>query len=141
MVKERKLILISVLISIIFLSFTGCVSGGLPKNISENDIYPKGAVIKAKTFDTSGNEKVISLSKKEAEYIVHTLKASGKEVKSEYESDLTELNITFTDSVIQLIRRDADTIYYVFHNSKINGICYRVQSKDLSLFISSKVGS
>jgi len=125
---------------ILFIFMIGCIKGGTPKNISENEIYPKGDLSNAKVFDTYHNEKAVSLSKEDIEYILQTLKNSKKDLVTEYESDLVELNITFTDSVIQLVRKDDETIYYVFHNNKINGICYKINSKDFLRFI-SKVSS
>ena len=120
---------------ILFIFMTGCTKGGTPKNISENEIYPKGDISNAKVFDTSNNEKSVSLNKEDTEYILQTLKNSKKDLVTDYEGGLVELNIAFTDSVIQLVRKDDETIYYVFHNNNINGICYKINSKDLSKFI------
>jgi hypothetical protein len=140
--NSKKIISLAIVSFIFLVYMTACVSGGLPKNIEENQIYPQGTIIKAKVIDTSNNEKTVLLEKQDTEFLVHTLKISKKEIsKSGYDSGLVELNITFTDSVIQLIRQDDEYIYYVFHNNKINGICYRIQSKDLSRFILSKVDS
>jgi hypothetical protein len=125
---------------ILFTFMTGCIKDGTPKNISENEIYPKGDISSAKVFDTSHNEKAVSLNEEDIEHMLQTLKNSKKDLVTEYDSGLLELNITFTDSVIQLVRKDDETIYYVFHNNKINGICYKINSKDLSDFI-SKVSS
>jgi hypothetical protein len=136
--KENERIVSSIaLITFILLVFMmGCAKGRIAQNISEDAIYPKGTVSKAKVFDTSRNEKIISLNRDDAEFLVQTLKCSEKELdKSGYEDGMVELNITFTDSVIQLVREDDKTIYYVFHNKKINGICYKIHSKDLSQFI------
>lgn len=137
MVKRNKKIttLTLLIFCILFIFMTGCIKGGTPKNISENDIYPKGDISNAKVFDTSNNEKSVSLNKEDTQYILQTLKNSKKDLVTEYEDGLDELNIAFTDSVIQLVRKDDETIYYVFHNNKINGICYKINSKDLSKFI------
>lgn len=120
---------------ILFIFVAGCAKGVTPKNISENSIYPKGDLSKAKVFDTCNNEKVVSLSKENMEYILQTLKNSKKDLVTEYDVGLMELNISFTDSVIQLVRKDNETIYYVFHDGNINGICYKINSKDLSNLI------
>lgn len=137
MVKRNKKIttLTLLIFCILFIFMTGCIKGGTPKNISENDIYPKGDISNAKVFDTSNNEKSVSLNKEDTQYILQTLKNSKKDLVTEYEDGLDELNIAFTDSVIQLVRKDDETIYCVFHNNKINGICYKINSKDLSKFI------
>lgn len=139
--RNKKLTTTILFIScILFIFMTGCISGGKSKNISENEIYPKGDLSKAKVFDIYHNEKVALLSNEATKFILQTLKNSKKELATEYDSGLAELNITFTDSVIQLVRKDDETIYYVFHNNKINAICYKISSKDLSKFI-SKVNS
>lgn len=133
---NQKLTPVTLLIfCILFIFMTGCTKGGTPKNISENDIYPKGDLSKAKVFDTCNNEKVVSLSKEDTEYILKTLKNSKKDLVTEYDAGLMALNISFTDSVIQLVRKDDETIYYVFHDGNINGICYKINSKDLSKLI------
>ena len=133
---NKKITTLTLLIfCILFIFMTGCIKGGTPKNISENEIYPKGDISNAKVFDTSHNEKSVSLNKEDTEYILQTLKNSKKDLVTEYEDCLEELNLSFTDSVIQLVRKDDETIYYVFHNNKINGICYKISSKDLSKFL------
>ena len=140
--NNKKISPVALFISFILLVFlTGCAKGDTPKNVSENDIYPKEALTSAKIFDTSHNEKSVSLSKENIEFILKTLKDTKKELINGYDDNgLVELNITFEDSVIQLVRRDDETIYYDFHNNKINGICYKINSKELSEFI-SKVSS
>jgi hypothetical protein len=125
-----------VLIIFICLIFTtGCSKGGITKNISNDEIYPKGNISTAKVFDKSNNEKFISLNRDDAEFIVQTLKDCKKELVTEYESGMVEMNIQFTDSTIQLLRKDDEIIYYVFHNSRINGVCYKIRSEKLSKFI------
>jgi uncharacterized lipoprotein YehR (DUF1307 family) len=139
--KKITTLTLLLILCILFIFMTGCTKDGpyksssTPKNISENEIYPKGDISNAKVFDTSHNEKAVSLNKEDAEYILQTLKNAKKDLVTEYDSGLVELNITFTDSVIQLVREDDETIYYVFHNNKIDGICYKINSKDLSKLI------
>lgn len=136
-VKVSKGIAASVvLIIFICLTFTaGCSKGGITKNISNNEIYPKGSITTAKIFDKSNNEKFISLNHDDTEFIVQTLKDCKKELVAEYESGMVQMNIQFTDSTIQLLRKDDEIIYYVFHNNRINGVCYKVRSEELSKFI------
>lgn len=120
--RNKKLTTTMLFIScILFLLMTGCISEGTPKNVSENDIYPKGDIRSAKVFDTSNNEKAVSLNKEDMESILQNLKDPKKALVTDYESGLVELNITFTDSVIQLVKKDDETIYYVIHNKKIDG--------------------
>ena len=128
-----ELIFLTTFICLIFAA--GCSKGGTPRNISDDEVYPRGNISTSKVFDKSHNEKLISLSKNDAEFIVRTLKDSKKELVTEYEDGMIEMNITFTDSSIQLLRKDEETIYYVFHNNKINGICYKIRSIELSKFI------
>ncbi|MDV3428977.1 MAG: hypothetical protein LIR50_18455 [Bacillota bacterium] len=128
-----KLIFLTAFICLIFTA--GCSKGGTPKNISDDEVYPRENIITAKVFDKSHNEKLISLNKNDAEFIIQILKDSKKELVTEYQDGMIELNIQFTDSAIQLLRKDDETIYYVFHNSKINGICYKINSKELSKLI------
>jgi hypothetical protein len=138
MVKSNKrIITVALFISyILFIFLTGCSKGVTTKNVSENDIYPKEALTSAKIFDASHNEKAVSISNEDIEFILKTLKNAKKELINEYDDNsLVELNITFKDSVIQLVRKDDETIYYVFHNNKINGICYKIDSKELSELI------
>jgi hypothetical protein len=132
---NKKITTATLIIFCIIFIFIGSIKSGTVKNISENEIYPKGDMSKAKVFDTYNNEKAVSLNKEDTEYIVQKLKNSKKDLVTEYEEGLVELNIAFTDSVIQLVKKDDETIYYAFHNNKINGICYKINSKDLSKFI------
>ena len=84
--KNKKIKITMLLIfCIIFIFMTGCINGGTPKNISENEIYPKGDISNAKVFDTCHNEKVVSLNKEDAKYIVQTLKNSRKDLVTEYD--------------------------------------------------------
>lgn len=135
--RFKKISILALFISFILLIFlTGCTKGDKPKNISEDEIYPKEDMTSAKIFDTSHNEKAVSLSKEDIEIILKTLKNAKKELITGYDDgNLVELNITFKDSVTQLVRKDDETIYYVFHNNKINAICYKINSKELSKFI------
>ena len=156
--KNRRITISILLISCILFTFmTGCQNDGgaiksvsmdkvypkgvIPKNISKDEVYPRGDIVKAKIFDICHNEKTVSLNNEDIKFILQTLKDCKKESSDTgYGGGMVELNITFTDSVIQLVRKDNETIYYVFHNGKINGVCYKIQSKDLSQLI-SKVSS
>ncbi|QAA32132.1 hypothetical protein [Clostridium manihotivorum] len=135
--KRSKMITTATLLifCILFISVTVYIKSGTSKKNSENEIYPKGDISNSKVFDSSHNKKAVSLNKEDAKYILQTVKDSKKDLVTEYEGGLVELNISFTDSVIQLVRKDDETIYYVFHNNKINGICYKINSKNLSKFI------
>ena len=124
-----------ILICLIFIS--GCYSsGGNPKTISNEEIYPIGTINTAKIFDKFHKEKVVTLNQNDFEFIMKIIKSSDKKLITSYESgDILELNISLTDSTIQLVRKDSEIIYYVFHNKKIDGICYKIHSKELSEFI------
>lgn len=89
-VKRNKKITSSALLifCVLFIFVAGCAKGDTPKNISENNIYPKEDLTKAKVFDTPNNEKVVSLNKEDREYILQTLKNSKKDLVTEYESGL-----------------------------------------------------
>ncbi len=130
--KFRILILIS-LICLVILS--GCAKGlNSKKAISNEEIYPNGEIKVAKIFDELNNEHEVELTANDVEYIVEIIKDSDKELVASYDSAV-ELNISLTDSTIQLIREDDATVYYVFHNRNINGVCYKVASKELSEWI------
>ncbi|WP_160680356.1 hypothetical protein [Clostridium sp. C8-1-8] len=85
-----------IIFCILFIFIIGSIKSGTAKNISENEIYPKGDLSKAKVFDTYNNEKAVSLNKEDTEYIVQTLKNSKKDLVTEYEDGLVELNIAET---------------------------------------------
>jgi len=126
------------LVILICLIFTaGCSSKGAnPKNISNEEIYPIGTINTAKMFDKFHKEKVVALNQNDFEFIMKIIKNSDKKLIASYEpEDTVELNISLTDSTIQLVRKDSEIIYYVFHNKKIDGICYEIHSKELSEFI------
>jgi len=131
------------MLSIIFvsLSFIGCSSekGGQPKNINEDKIYPEGDISEAKIFDRLNNEIKIVLTQEDIDFIVQTVKDCDKELVQEYEEGMVEINVALSDSTIQLLRKDNETIYYVFHNKTYNGVCYKVQSKELSDFINKVI--
>ena len=127
----------SLVILICLISISGCSSkGGNPKNVSNEDIYPIGNINTAKMIDKFHKEKVITLNQNDFEFIMKIIKSSDKKLITSYESeDTVELNISLTDSTIQLVRKDSEIIYYVFHNKKVDGICYEIHSKELSDFI------
>ena len=139
MKKKKRVLASSITLTIfIFLIFTlGCslkVGGNSKKAILAEEIYPIGNIKTAKTFDEFHNEKVVTLNQNDVEYIVQIIKSSDKELVASYDSTV-ELNILLTDSTIQLVRKDNEIIYYVFHNKEINGICYKIHSKELSEWI------
>jgi len=139
MKKKNKVLATSIIVFIFTcLIFTlGCSSkGSTPKNISNKEIYPNGTINTAKILDQFHTEKAVTLNQKDFELQLQIIKSSEKKLIRSYESEgVVELNITLTDSTIQLVRKDSEIVYYVFHNKKINGICYEIQSKELSEFI------
>ena len=136
--KNKKRVLASSITLIIFicLIFTsGCSKGGNSKKaILDGEIYPSGNIKAAKMFDEFHNEKTVTLNQNDVAYIVQIIKSSDKELVNSYDNAM-ELNVSLTDSTIQLIRKDSEIIYYVFHNKKIDGICYKINSKELSEWI------
>lgn len=130
--RFRILILIS-LICLVILS--GCAKGlNSKKAIANEEIYPIGEIKAAKIFVELHYEHEVELSGIDVEYIVEIIKKSDKELVTSYDSAV-ELNISLTDSTIQLIREDNEIVYYVFHNRNINGVCYKVTSKELSEWV------
>ncbi|HHX59972.1 MAG TPA: hypothetical protein GX707_04410 [Epulopiscium sp.] len=134
--KGKRNMVSLILISLICLSIiAGCSKGVNSKSaISTEDIYPDGDIKAAKIFDELHNEKEVTLNRNDIDYIVQIIKGSDKELVTDYGSAV-ELNISLTDSTIQLIRKDNEVVYYVFHNNKINGVCYKIDSKELSEWV------
>jgi hypothetical protein len=106
-----------------------------PAKIDEDEIYPKGNITNSKIFDSSNNEIPISITQGDVNYIIQTIKKSTKELEHGYESGMIEINITLTDSTIQILVKDSETVYYVFHNKTYNAVCYEVQSKELCSYL------
>lgn len=139
--KTKRNNIIWVLISIMLVGII-VVIFCIKLNDTENkDIYPKGHINNVKIFDLSNKEIQIVLSQEDINYIIQTLKKSNKELSQGYDSGMYEVNIDFSDSTIQLLRKDIDTVYYVFHNWNYNAICYKVQSKELSEYINKIIDS
>lgn len=139
--KTKRNNIIWVLISIMLVGII-VVIFCIKLNDTENkDIYPKGHINNVKIFDLSNKEIQIVLSQEDINYIIQTLKKSNKELSQGYDSGMYEVNIDFSDSTIQLLRKDKDTVYYVFHNWNYNAICYKVQSKELSEYINKIIES
>ena len=135
MKKRGVMSSITLIIFIFLIIASGCSKGGNSKEgILNGEIYPIGIIKTAKIFDEFNNEKTVVLNQKDVEYIVKTVKNSDKELVNSYDSAM-ELNILLTDSTIQLVRKDSEIVYYVFHNGKIDGITYKIHSKELSEWI------
>jgi len=130
--RFRLLILISL---ICLLIVSGCAKGLNSKEaIANEEIYPSGEIKVAKIFDELHYEHEVEISRNDIENMVEIIKDSEKELVTSYDSAV-ELNISLTDSTIQLIIEDNETVYYVFHNRIINGLCYKVASKELSEWV------
>lgn len=129
MYKVTSLILISSMcLAILF----GCAKGINSKKAIENgEIYPIGEVKGAKLFDEQRRENEVDIKATDIDFIIAQVKKSEKEVVTEYDSDM-ELHITFADSTLQIIRENEKSVYYVYHDGKINGICYQVHSQELA---------
>jgi hypothetical protein len=136
MTKRIRLVLLLAFSIIVCLAInTGCSKGvNSEKDIANEDIYPIGDLESAKIIDKLNNEKEISLNQTDIEYIVKVVKESDKELVTTYDSAV-ELNISLSDSKVQLIRQDYGTVYYVFHNSEINAVTFKVSSEELSEWI------
>lgn len=134
--KKRGVVSSITLIIFIFLIITsGCSKGGNSKEaILNGEIYPIGIIKTAKVFDEFHNEKTVILIQNDIEYILQIVKNSDRELVNSYDNAM-ELNVSLTDSTIQLVRKDSEIIYYVFHNGKIDGITYKIHSKELSEWI------
>ena len=134
--KKRGVVTsITLIIFILLIITSGCSKGGNSKEaILDGEIYPIGIIKTAKIFDEFHNAKAVILNQNDIEYIVKIVKKSEKELVNSYDNDV-ELNVSLTDSTIQLIRKDSEIIYYVFHNGKIDGITYKINSKELSEWI------
>lgn len=129
MKKKQLMILISLMC---FAILFGCAKGINSKKAIENgEIYPIGEVKRAKIFDEQRSENEVNITATDIEFIIAQVKKSEKEEVTEYDSDM-ELLITFAYSTIQIIGEDEKSVYYVYHDGKINGICYQVHSQELA---------
>jgi hypothetical protein len=133
--KKRGVVSIILFIFIFLIITSGCSKGGNSKEaILNGEIYPIGIIKAAKIFDASNNAKTVILNQTDVEYILQIVKNADKELVNSYDNAM-ELNISLTDSTIQLVRKDSEIIYYVFHNGKIDGITYKIHSNELSEWI------
>ncbi|WP_040949113.1 hypothetical protein [Gorillibacterium massiliense] len=116
----------------------GCAEGGKPQvSTVVEGIYPTGTIRSAKIIDQARQEKAVALQQQDLDYIVELIKQSAKQQDGSMNANnMAELNVTLTDSAIQLAKRDQSTLYYLFQSEKSGVICYKIQSEQLSTFLS-----